>query len=221
MDLLVSEDDSSSSESVHATRLMKSVRLHGVEEDKKGIIHPEDIQQTEFKDSDSDNNQNEKEEDEDEEDFDNGPGPLGQNDTPAIKSQTQKHKVTTSASVILNRLPPSQSQVVQKITQESTIKITIRCQPIGSTPQLSPTVFKISETQPFGTLVKFINKKLRKSLKDKNDTIHCYVNNSFAPSSDEIIGNLHKVSINLYQIILRGSITNMKSTSILLRTMNL
>lgn len=73
--------------------------------------------------------------------------------------------------------------------------VTIRCQAIGSAPQLSPMMFKISDTQPFATLIKFINKKLKKKLANKEDVIYCYVNNSFAPSPDEVIGNLHKVCV--------------------------
>ncbi|ODQ59667.1 hypothetical protein WICANDRAFT_91432, partial [Wickerhamomyces anomalus NRRL Y-366-8] len=69
-----------------------------------------------------------------------------------------KSKITTSASVMLTRLPPNSSKVIKEVTKETNFKITIRCQPIGSAPQLNPTVFKISDTQPFATLIKFINK---------------------------------------------------------------
>ncbi|CDR41044.1 CYFA0S06e00628g1_1 [Cyberlindnera fabianii] len=101
-------------------------------------------------------------------------------------------KVTLSASVMLSRLPPDSSRVISRATEPNNEKITIRCQAIGSAPQLTPNIFKISYHQPFATLIKFLTKKLKKKLPNKNDVLYCYVNNSFAPSPDEIVGHLYR-----------------------------
>jgi ubiquitin-like protein ATG12 len=111
-------------------------------------------------------------------------------DNAIIKNQMLKSKITMATSMILQKLPQDTKKVLDKITEPSSVKITVRCQAIGSTPVLSPNVFKISYHQPMATLIKFIMKKLRKSL-PQGATLYCYVNNSFAPAPDEIVGCLH------------------------------
>lgn len=106
-----------------------------------------------------------------------------------IRNEMLKSKITTAASIMIDRLPPVTKQLVDKITEPSSEKITVRCQPIGSTPSLTPNVFKISYHQPVATLHKFILKKLKKSL-PKGTSLYIYVNNSFAPAPDEIVGCL-------------------------------
>lgn len=106
-----------------------------------------------------------------------------------IQNELLKSKITMNASMILERLPVDKKEMLEKITEPSAEKITIRCQPIGSTPMLSPNVFKISYHQPMATLIKFITRKLKKSL-PAGATLYCYVNNSFSPSPDEVIGTL-------------------------------
>lgn len=63
-------------------------------------------------------------------------------------------------------------------------KVTIRLQPIGSVPEISPRVFQIASDQKFGALTKFLCKKL------KLTHVYCYVNNAFAPSLDQKLVDL-------------------------------
>lgn len=57
-------------------------------------------------------------------------------------------------------------------------------------------MFKVSASQKFETVVKF----LRKKLDCKNtDSVFCYVNSVFAPGLDEGIGGLWRVS-GIYSI---------------------
>jgi hypothetical protein len=54
-------------------------------------------------------------------------------------------------------------------------------------------VFKVSASQKFETVVKFLRKKL--DCKD-TDSVFCYVNSVFAPGLDEGMGGLWRVSFN-------------------------
>ncbi|CCD25498.1 Atg12p NDAI_0F01790 [Naumovozyma dairenensis CBS 421] len=68
--------------------------------------------------------------------------------------------------------------------EPSTDKVKIKFQPIGSIPPMRPSVCKISGTQPFSMVLIFLQRRL------KVDNIYCYVNNSFAPSPQQIVGEL-------------------------------
>lgn len=116
-----------------------------------------------------------------------------------IQNDLITSKIPMSSSIMLTKLPESTNKVISKLenfkeedeTEEQILKINIRCNPIGSTPPLKPNIFKISEHQHFSTLIKFIGKKLK-----RKEGVFVYLNNSFAPGPDEIIGNLYRVSYN-------------------------
>lgn len=63
---------------------------------------------------------------------------------------------------------------------------------------LKTRVFKVSASQKFETVVKFLRKKL--DCKD-TDSVFCYVNSVFAPGLDEGVGGLWRVrsTSNLYE----------------------
>lgn len=67
----------------------------------------------------------------------------------------------------------------------------MRFQPLPSAPILKNRIFKISASQKFETVVKFLRKKL--DCKD-TDSVFCYVNSVFAPGLDEGVGGLWRVS---------------------------
>lgn len=73
--------------------------------------------------------------------------------------------------------------------------VTVRFHPLPSAPILKSRVFKISASQKFETVVKFLRKKL--NCKD-TDSVFCYVNSVFAPSLDEGVGGLWRVGLLLY-----------------------
>lgn len=75
-------------------------------------------------------------------------------------------------------------------------KITARFQPIGSVKPINPKVCQIASDQPFSAIVRFLCKKL------KLDGVHCYINNAFAPSPDQNLGDLwNQFSVNNELII--------------------
>ena len=54
-------------------------------------------------------------------------------------------------------------------------------------------MFKVSASQKFETVVKFLRKKLDCK---ETDSVFCYVNSVFAPGLDEGMGGLWRVSVN-------------------------
>ena len=68
--------------------------------------------------------------------------------------------------------------------------VTVRFHPLPSAPILKSRVFKISASQKFETVVKFLRKKLKCK---ESDSVFCYVNSVFAPSLDEGVGGLWRV----------------------------
>ena len=89
-----------------------------------------------------------------------------------------EEKVPLSTSIMFQRAPKS-------IQPAKVTKVAIRFLAIGSTPAIQPSAFNIAETQTVATLLSFLMKKLRIK------TIHIYVLNSFQPTPDEKIGQLH------------------------------
>lgn len=59
-------------------------------------------------------------------------------------------------------------------------------------------MFKVSASQKFETVVKFLRKKLDCK---ESDSVFCYVNSVFAPGLDEGVGGLWRVSV-FYSILL-------------------
>lgn len=81
--------------------------------------------------------------------------------------------------------------------------VTVRFQPLPSAPMLKTRVFKVSASQKFETVVKFLRKKL--DCKD-TDSVFCYVNSVFAPGLDEGVGGLWRVRSTSISTETRGHI---------------
>jgi ubiquitin-like protein ATG12 len=80
--------------------------------------------------------------------------------------------------------------------------VTVRFKAVGAAPILRQQICKISSTQRFEAVVAY----LRRVLKCKEtDSVFLYVNSTFAPALDEIVGNLHRVSLHAFFFILLTS----------------
>lgn len=102
-----------------------------------------------------------------------------------------KQEVPMTTSLLLNNLPKATNEALEKIQKEkdemengTKEKIQIKFQPIGSILQIKPSVCKISATQPFALIITFLSRRL------KVDNVYCYINNSFAPNPQQIVGDL-------------------------------
>ncbi|KAK9462631.1 ubiquitin-like autophagy protein Apg12-domain-containing protein [Lipomyces oligophaga] len=103
------------------------------------------------------------------------------------ESQTEQ-RVTLAASVILSNLPRDAAAALDKYANPPVQKVSIRFRPIGSAPILTKPVARISGTQRFEAVVRFLRRQLR--LAD-SDPLFLYINSSFAPSLDQEVGSLH------------------------------
>ncbi|OJJ43980.1 hypothetical protein ASPZODRAFT_72211 [Penicilliopsis zonata CBS 506.65] len=112
--------------------------------------------------------------------------------------------LTMAASVVLTSLPRDAHRALADVEAIDTGKVTVRFQPLPSAPILKNKVFKISASQKFETVVKFLRKKL--DCKD-TDSVFCYVNSVFAPGLDEGVGGLWRCFKTDDQLIVAYSMT--------------
>ena len=91
-------------------------------------------------------------------------------------------KIPLSTSIILDR---AHLEPIKNITDD---KITIRFQPIGSTPAITPRVYKISGNQTISTLNKFLGKRLK-----YDRLIQLYIQSSFLPNPDEVLKDIYDI----------------------------
>ncbi|KAI9650629.1 Ubiquitin-like protein [Ciborinia camelliae] len=103
--------------------------------------------------------------------------------------------LTMTSSLLLTNLPRDSSSALEHAFSFPTAKITVRFQPIGSAPLLQRPVSKISSSQRFETVVAYLRRVLkldRKGGEGPGESVFLYVNSCFAPSLDEVVGNLHR-----------------------------
>ncbi|EFR04937.1 hypothetical protein MGYG_07938 [Nannizzia gypsea CBS 118893] len=109
-----------------------------------------------------------------------------------------------STSMVLPVLPKTSRQALAEIDALDGRKVTVRFLPMPSAPLLQSKVFKVSASQKFETIVRFLRKKL--GCKD-TDSVFCYVNSVFAPGLDEGIGGLWRCFKSDDQLIISYSMT--------------
>ncbi|KAJ5773075.1 hypothetical protein N7457_007971 [Penicillium paradoxum] len=109
-----------------------------------------------------------------------------------------------SASVMLTNLPRDAHQALADVESIDAGKVTVRFQPLPSAPILKNRVFKVSASQKFETVVKFLRKKLDCK---ETDSVFCYVNSVFAPGLDEGMGGLWRCFKTDDQLIVAYSMT--------------
>ncbi|OAA74290.1 Autophagy-related protein 12 [Akanthomyces lecanii RCEF 1005] len=101
--------------------------------------------------------------------------------------------LTMAASVVLADLPQSAVSALEQTAAatgpQAERKVVVRFKAVGSAPQLAQDVCKISAARRFEEVVRYLRRKLR--CKD-TDSVFLYVNSAFAPSLDEVVGNLHQ-----------------------------
>lgn len=102
--------------------------------------------------------------------------------------------LTMTASAVLQGLPRDATAALSSAGSFAQDKVVVRFKPVGAAPGLSQDVCKISAARRFEEVVRYLRRKLR--CKD-TDSVFLYVNSAFAPSLDEVVGNLHQVSLEL------------------------
>ncbi|GAO18291.1 hypothetical protein UVI_02023250 [Ustilaginoidea virens] len=110
-----------------------------------------------------------------------------------------------SASVMLADLPRDAAAALQSVGGFAPDKVVVRLKPVGSAPRLAQDVCKISAARRFEEVVRYLRRKLRCR---ETDSVFLYVNSAFAPSLDEVVGNLHQCFKNAQdQLVVAYSIT--------------
>ncbi|POS82189.1 hypothetical protein EPUL_005687, partial [Erysiphe pulchra] len=105
--------------------------------------------------------------------------------------------ITLASSSHLTHLPIDVTNALSTIGEFPKKKVTVYFTPVGSAPTLRQnvrsrelrTVFKNTSTQRFEVVVSYLRRTLRIT---ENESIFVYVNSSFAPALDEVVGNLHR-----------------------------
>jgi ubiquitin-like protein ATG12 len=99
--------------------------------------------------------------------------------------------LTMASSLILTSLPRDAASALAAAGNFAALKTTVRFKAVGAAPSLERQVCKISSTQRFEQVVAYLRKMLRVG---QGESLFLYVNSSFAPALDEVVGNLHRVS---------------------------
>ncbi|KAL2058737.1 hypothetical protein ABVK25_000028 [Lepraria finkii] len=130
--------------------------------------------------------------------------------------ETTALQLPLSASLILTSLPQDAHTALAKASASDIdgipSKVTIRFQAVGSAPQLTQRIFKVSSANRFESVVGFLTKKLAKVTGGGGEMaegggVFCYVNSVFAPGLDEGIGGLWKCFKTDDQLIVAYSMT--------------
>ncbi|KAK4956992.1 Ubiquitin-like protein [Elasticomyces elasticus] len=112
--------------------------------------------------------------------------------------------LTMAASVILDQLPQDAQKALEHAGELAQAKVTILFRPLPSTPRLRTDKFKISSTQRFEAVVRFLRRKLALQ---EHESVFCYVNSVFAPALDEGVGNLWRCFKTGDELVVSYSIT--------------
>lgn len=99
--------------------------------------------------------------------------------------------LTMTASTMLLSLPRDATAALAAAGAFPQEKVVVRFKPVGSAPPLRRELVKVLSVQKFETVVGY----LRRTLKVQDtESVFLYVNNTFAPALDEVVGNLWRVS---------------------------
>lgn len=95
------------------------------------------------------------------------------------------------SSMILTSLPRDATTALASAGRFPSEKVAIQFRPVGNAPALRKQVCRISSSQRFEQVVSYLRRTLKVA---QTDSVFLYVNSSFAPALDEIVGNLHRAS---------------------------
>ncbi|CZS96111.1 probable Ubiquitin-like protein ATG12 [Rhynchosporium graminicola] len=97
--------------------------------------------------------------------------------------------LTLASSIILTSLPHSAASALQTALDFPNPKVAVHFKAVGSAPTLRKQVCSISSAQRFEVVVAYLRRVLKVG---EGESVFLYVNSSFAPALDEVVGNLHR-----------------------------
>ncbi|KKA29223.1 hypothetical protein TD95_000941 [Thielaviopsis punctulata] len=118
---------------------------------------------------------------------------------------TEGIPLSMSTSVLLTNMPPDATQALQAAGQFTQDKVIVRFKAVGAAPAPRHEVCKISANKKFEAVVLYLRKMLKVQ---QTDSLFLYINSAFAPSLDEVVGNLHRCFKNGQdQLVVAYSVT--------------
>jgi ubiquitin-like protein ATG12 len=97
-----------------------------------------------------------------------------------------------TASTMLMSLPRDATAALAAAGGFPQEKVVVRFRAVGSSPPLRRDVVRVTSTHKFEAVVAH----LRKTLKvQETESVFLYINSTFAPALDEVVGNLWRVSL--------------------------
>lgn len=101
--------------------------------------------------------------------------------------------LTMTASTMLMALPRDATAALAAAGGFPHEKVVVRFKPVGSAPPIRRDLVKVQSTHKFENVVAY----LRRTLKiGETDSVFLYVNSTFAPALDEVVGNLWMVCLS-------------------------
>ncbi|KAK0617234.1 ubiquitin-like autophagy protein Apg12-domain-containing protein [Immersiella caudata] len=95
--------------------------------------------------------------------------------------------LTMTASTMLMSLPRDATAALAAAGGFPQEKVIVRFRAVGSTPSLNRQVVKVNSTYKFEAVVAHLRKQLKVQ---ETDSVFLYINSTFAPALDEVVGNL-------------------------------
>jgi ubiquitin-like protein ATG12 len=105
--------------------------------------------------------------------------------------------LTLASSMILTSLPRDAASALSSAGDFPKPKVTVHFKAVGSAPSIRQSLCKISSTQRFEAVVAYLRRTLKVG---ERESVFLYVNSTFAPALDEVVGNLHRVSVLLWMM---------------------
>ncbi|PWN19566.1 APG12-domain-containing protein [Microstroma glucosiphilum] len=88
-------------------------------------------------------------------------------------------------------IPPTSLPALSLYTQRDTSKVLVKFKAIGAAPIMKNNSFRITAFNKFHAVVVFLRNQLGEKT-GGGGTLFLYINNSFAPSLDDTVGNLFR-----------------------------
>lgn len=99
--------------------------------------------------------------------------------------------LTMTASTVLMTLPRDATAALAAAGGFPQEKIVVRFKPVGSAPPIRRELLKVGSVHKFESVVAYLRKTLKVS---DTESVFLYINNTFAPALDEVVGNLWRAS---------------------------
>lgn len=102
--------------------------------------------------------------------------------------------LTMTASTVLMALPRDATAALAAAGAFPLEKIVVRFKPVGSAPPIRRELVKVASAHKFESVVAYLRKTLKVA---DTESVFLYINSTFAPALDEVVGNLWRVGLFL------------------------